>query len=114
MAGKYNMVCDQGSTFNLAFTITTDNVAWDLVGGGYTGRMQVKPFIGGDLIIELTTANGRMVFSNTNKTTLLISAGDTEDLVPGRYIYQIEFENSLGTIQKILEGKFIIRAEVTI
>jgi hypothetical protein len=28
MAGRYNMVCDQGSTFSLVFTIKTDGTAW--------------------------------------------------------------------------------------
>jgi len=41
MAGRYNMVCDQGATFSLTFTIKTDGVAWNLV-GNYTAKMQVR------------------------------------------------------------------------
>jgi hypothetical protein len=62
MAGRYNMVCDQGSTFSLTFTIKTDGTAWNLV-GNYTAKMQVRSFLNADtVLIELTTANSRISF----------------------------------------------------
>ena len=67
MAGRYNMVCDQGSTFSLVFTIKTDGVAWDLV-GNYTARMSVKTsYLVTQPAISLTTANGRIAFVNNPK-----------------------------------------------
>ncbi len=44
MSGRYNMVCDQGSTFSLNFTIKTDGTPWSLV-DNYTGKMQVRSFL---------------------------------------------------------------------
>ena len=113
MAGKYNMFAEQGSTFNLTFTINTDGIYWDLT--NYIGRMKVKKFIGSaDNLIELTTSNGRMTLDNQGTTELSITAADMADLTAGKYVYDIEFESIvLGNVQRILEGKFTIRPEVT-
>lgn len=116
MAGRYNMVVNQGSTYNLKFTIKTDGVAWDLIGGGYTARMKVKPFFNSTTTsLELTTENGRIVFSTITMglVSLNIEAGATETLTPGKQIYDLEFEDSVGTVQRILEGAFLVRPEVT-
>jgi len=40
MSGKYNIVAEQGATFNLNFRVETDSVAWDL--SDYTFAMQVR------------------------------------------------------------------------
>lgn len=113
MAGRYNIYAEQGSTFNLTFTINTDDVFWDLT--SYTGRMKVKKFIGSaDSVIELTTANGRMTLDNQGTAVLYVSAVDMADVPAGKYVYDIEFEAIVsGSVQRVLEGKFIIRQEVT-
>ena len=113
MAGRYNMVCDQGSTFNLVFNIYTDDVAWNLV-GNYTARMSVKTsYLVTDPAISLTTANGRITFAAGGQVTLTISATDTAALTPNRYSYDLEFVSTAGTVTRILEGKFVVRPEVT-
>ena len=108
------MVCDQGTTFTLPFTIKTDGVAWDLV-GNYTAKMQVRSFLDSTtVLIELSTANGRITFASAGSVTLSITATDTEDLQTGRHTYDLEFTNTGdGTVTRILEGKFVVRGEVT-
>lgn len=114
MAGRYNMVCDQGSTFSLTFTIKTDGVPWDLV-GNYTARMQVRSFLNADtVIIELTTANSRISFLASGVTTLTLTATDTTGLSTGRHTYDLEFiQTSTSVVTRVLEGKFVVRGEVT-
>ena len=113
MAGRYNMVCDQGTTFNLVFNIYTDDVAWNLV-GNYTARMSVKTsYLVDQTAISLTTTNGRIAFAANGQVTLTISATDTAALTPDRYSYDLEFEDLAGTVTRILEGKFVVRPEVT-
>jgi len=113
MAGRYNIFAEQGSTFNITFTINTDGVYWDL--NAYTGRMKIKKFIGSaDNLIELTTSNGRMTFDSQGTFSLNITAEDMADLPADKYVYDIEFEGIVsGNVQRILEGKFTIRPEVT-
>jgi len=111
MSGRYNMVCDQGATFQLIFTISTDGVPWTL--SDYTARMKVKEFPSATTaLVELTTENNRISFSG-GQVTLLISATDTADLPPGRFDYDLEFEDNAGTVTRILQGKFVVRQEVT-
>jgi hypothetical protein len=113
MAGRYNMIANQGATFQLIFTIKTNDVPWTL--STYTARMKVKTFPSAETsLIELTNANGRIIFNNSNnQVTLLISATDTAALPPGRFDYDLEFEDNVGVVTRILEGKFVSRQEVT-
>jgi hypothetical protein len=114
MSGRYNMVCDQGSTFSLVFTIRTDGITWDLV-GNYTARMQVRSFLNADtVLIELTTANSRISFSAGGVVTLTLTATETTGLIAGRHTYDLEFvQTSTGVVTRVLEGKFVVRGEVT-
>ena len=114
MAGRYNMVCDQGSTFSLVFTIKTDGVAWDLV-NNYTAKMQVRSFLNADtVLIELTTANSRISFSAGGTVTLSLTAANTTDLPTGRHTYDLELtQTSNSVVTRVLEGKFVVRGEVT-
>ena len=114
MAGRYNMVCDQGSTFSLIFTIKTDGTAWNLV-GNYTAKMQVRSFLNADtVLIELTTANSRISFSAGGTVTLSLSSTDTTALPTGRHTYDLELTQTSGTVvTRVLEGKFVVRGEVT-
>jgi predicted RNA-binding protein with PUA-like domain len=107
------MVCDQGSTFSLIFTIKTDGTPWNLV-GNYTARMQVRSFLNADtVLIELTTANSRISFSAGGTVTLSLTSTDTTALPAGRHTYDLEFEDGAGTVTRVLEGKFVVRGEVT-
>jgi hypothetical protein len=113
MAGRYNMVCNQGATFQIIFTVKTDGVPWNLV-GNYTARMQVRKFSNSTTkLIELTTENGRISFGPDGVTTLNINATDTENLASGRWYYDLEFEDGAGTVTRMLEGRFVVRREIT-
>jgi tRNA threonylcarbamoyladenosine modification (KEOPS) complex Pcc1 subunit len=95
------------------FNIYTDDVAWSLV-GNYTARMSVKTsYLVTETAISLTTTNGRIAFAANGQVTLTISATDTAALTPNRYSYDLEFVSTAGTVTRILEGKFVVRPEVT-
>jgi hypothetical protein len=114
MSGRYTMVCDQGSTFSLSFTIRTDGVPWPLE--SYTARMQVRSFTSSQtVLVELSTANGRITYGpEVGKVNLLIDAVTTAGLPPARHTYDLEFTTITdGTVQKILSGSFVVRGEVT-
>jgi len=114
MAGRYNMVCDQGSTFSLNFTIKTDGTPWSLV-GNYTGKMQVRSFLNADtVLVELTTSNGRITFGAGGTVNLSLTAATTTDLIAGRHTYDLELtQTSTSVVTRVLEGKFVVRGEVT-
>jgi tRNA threonylcarbamoyladenosine modification (KEOPS) complex Pcc1 subunit len=68
-------------------------------------------------VITLTTANSRITLGNTVSTkgqiTLTISAADTANLVPAIYVYDLELVSSGGVVDRLIEGNFVVKAEVT-
>lgn len=112
MSAKYNLVCDQATTFNFQFVIKNDDTPWNLT--GYTGVMTVKPFSNSTTTtLEATTANGKMVFDLlSGKVTVTFSATET-NISPSRYIYDLVLTSG-ATVTRILEGKFIVTPGVTV
>lgn len=112
MSAKYNLVCDQATTFNFQFQIKNNSTPWNLA--GYTGTMTVRPFVGASTTtVVASTANGRMVLTAaTGRVNVTIDATTTGDIAAGRYSYDLVLDSG-ATVTRILEGKFIVTGAVT-
>ena len=112
MSAKYNLVCDQATTFNFQFQILNNQTPLNLT--GYTGTMTVRPFVGASTTtVVASTANGLMVFDAVNgRVTVTISATTTGAIAAGRYSYDLVLTSGV-TVTRILEGKFIVTGAVT-
>jgi hypothetical protein len=116
MSAKYNLVCDQATTFNFQFQVQNNisgtTTPWNLT--GYTGTMTVRPFVGASTTtVVASTANGRMVFDALNgRITVTIDATTTGAIDAGRYSYDLIVDSG-GTITRLLEGKFVVTGAVT-
>jgi hypothetical protein len=112
LSAKYNLVCDQATTFNFQFQIKNDSTPWDLT--GYTGTMTVRPFVGATTTtVVASTANGAMVLTAlTGRINVTLSAATTATIAAGRYSYDLVLDSG-STITRILEGKFIVTGAVT-
>ena len=112
MSAKYNLVCDQATTFNFLFTISNNNTALNLT--GYTGTMTVRPFIGSSTTtVVASTANGRMVLGGiAGSVSITIDSDTTGDISAGRYVYDLVLDSG-STVTRYLEGKFIVTGAVT-
>jgi hypothetical protein len=118
----YDLITDQGSTVHQVFTVKNSaKKALNLT--GYSARMQVR---GRDLttqdpgliiIAEYRTedADGSLVVNgNAGTVTLLIRPMEMAEIAPDKYVYDIEVESeNAGETTRIIQGKFIVRAEVT-
>ena len=105
--------CEQGATFSWVFTLKDNNgVVVDLT--GYTARMHVRVTAAtASTIIELTTANSRIVLGGTDGTiTLALTATETAALTAGSYVYDLELLSG-SSVQRLLEGDFVVTSEVT-
>lgn len=112
MSAKFNLVCEQATTFNFQFQIKNDVTPWNLT--NYTATMTVRPFVGASTTtVVASTTNGRIVLDGVNgRVTVTISSDITEDITPGRYSYDLVLDS--GTvITRILEGKFAVTGAVT-
>ena len=112
MSAKYNIVCDQATTFALDFTIQTGNTLWNLT--GYTATMTIRPFVGSNTTtLVLTNGSGITLGGAAGTVAISISSAVTADLNPSRYSYDFVL-NSGSVVTRLLEGKFIVTAGVTV
>lgn len=112
MSAKYNLVCDQATTFNFQFVIKNNETPWNLT--NYTGTMTIKPFTNSTTTTLLaTTANGKMVLDGVNgRVTVTFNSTET-NITPNRYVYDLVLDSG-STETRILEGKFIVTPGVTV
>ena len=118
-SSTFDLIVDQGATVHRVFSVKTSaRRVISLI--GYTARMQVRNFdlITRDpasaIIAEYTTANGYLTVNATlGSVTLLIPPAETAEFTPKSYVYDLEIESSTGETTRIVQGKFIVRAEVT-
>lgn len=112
MTAVYNLVCPQATTFTFQFKIQTGNTTWDLT--GYTGTMTVRPFAGSTTTTLLaTTANGKVVMDVTPGTVTITFSADDTNISPENYVYDfVLYEGDVVT--RLLEGKFLVSAGVTL
>jgi hypothetical protein len=112
LSAKYNIVCDQATTFQLDFTIQTGNTLWNLT--GYSATMTIRPFVGANTTtLVLTNGNGITLGGAAGTVAILISAAVTADFEPSRYSYDFVL-NSGSVVTRLLEGKFVVTAGVTL
>ena len=108
MSGKYNIVAEQGATFNLNFRVETDGTPWNLT--GYTFAMQVRRSTSASTtLLNLTSAT----MTSVGHVSATVSAATMADVPAGRWVYDIELRSSGGEVTRILEGRFIVTAQVT-
>jgi hypothetical protein len=111
MSGKYNIVADQGATFNLNFTVKTDGVPWDLT--GYSARMQVsKSTSSATNLLDLSTYGLDIELNNLGEVSITASAGAMAAIPAGRWVYNFELTSPDTVVTRLLEGRFIVSAEV--
>lgn len=112
MSAKYNLTCDQATTFNFQFQIKNDTVPWNLT--NYTGTMTVRPFVGSTTTtLVASTTNGYMVLSPIDgRINVTVPASVTADIASGRYSYDLVLDSG-GIVTRILEGKFVVTGAVT-
>ena len=112
MSAKFNLVCEQATTFNFQFQIKNDTTPWNLT--GYTGTMTVRPFTGASTTTFVATlANGYMVFDAlVGRVTVTFPASIT-NITPNRYVYDLVLTTG-PTVTRVLEGQFIVTPGVTV
>ena len=112
MSAKYNLTCDQATTFNFQFQIKNDSTPWDL--NNYLAVMTVRPFVGSTTTtLVASTTNGYITLDGPNgRVTVTVPASVTQDIASGRYSYDLVLDSG-SVVTRILEGKFVVTGAVT-
>jgi uncharacterized membrane protein len=108
MATKANIIIDQGTTFSTIINLTDDNGdPIDLT--GYTGDSEMRK--------HYTSSNSQsfsVSLGGTSGTvTLSLTAAQTANLTPGRYVYDVEVTSASNVVSRIVEGIVTVTPEVT-
>lgn len=115
IAAKYDLICEQGSTFAVTLFRKQSDGVTAVPLSGYTARMHVRqsPRFNTPLL-TMTTANSQILLSITpGQIDLRLTPAVTAALPAGAYVYDLELEDGGGIVTKILRGAFTVRAEVT-
>ena len=106
------MVCEQATTFTVNFTIQTGNTLFNLT--GYSATMTIRPFVGSNTTtLVLTNGSGITLGGAAGTVAISISAATTADFEPSRYAYDFMLDSG-SVVTRLLEGKFIVTAGVTV
>lgn len=118
IAGKYNILCEQGSTFTRLLLIEqpTDDPAvfepYDLV--NHTARMQVRRTIDSStVIVSLTTENNRITINGEAGQINLLMSDEVTSAITSSGVYDLEIIDNSGNVSRVIEGTFTLSQEVT-
>lgn len=111
MASRYNLVIDQGSTWEQALLYRDPSgAAIDLT--GCTARMQVREFYESEEpLVSIDTDDG-ITISSGGRIDLVLTAEQTADIPAGKYVYDLELVNG-DVVTRLLQGRFVVDPEVT-
>jgi hypothetical protein len=107
MSTKSNIVIDQGADFLLEVTaFDVDDNPLDLE--TYTVEAQMRKHFESVNAITFTA-----VVSDDNKIILSLTATQTQDIVPGRYYYDVLITSNTNVITRLLEGIATVTPGIT-
>jgi hypothetical protein len=123
-AGRYNLLIEQGATFQIELQYRDSNGAVvDLT--GYSGRLQIRPSIGSPtsylcLSSSLNADGTGLNFSGSNGTTpptsgsigVYISAATSSMLTFNTGVYDLEIQSGIS-VTRLLQGNVQLSKEVT-
>ena len=109
----YDLFIEQGAAFTKQF-IWKDSTGTPVNLTTYSARMQIRPSVSSDtILVELTTANGRIALGGAAGTiTLNLGATVTDALTRGG-VYDLELYQTADAVTRFAEGSVEVSKEVT-
>lgn len=120
MAAKYSLTIEQGATFYRKLTWKDANNN-PIEVTGYKARMQIRKGYGGVLMHSMTSEEGRGItllpdgiieLDIAADVTSRFNTGSAVYISPA--VYDLELEDSIGNVIRLIEGTVTISPEVTI
>lgn len=123
-AGRYDIVIEQGATFDLPLQYCdSDGVPVNLA--GCTARMQIREAPASAVVVEFNstlTANGFIILNGPSELRedgangnlrILLSAANSAALPAFRGRYDLELHFPDHTVLRLLEGRVTVEPEIT-
>ena len=110
--GYLNLDCYQGANFDYQLTWTVGGSAVNLT--GYTSRMQVREAVDSTAVaFSLVSGTGITLGGTAGTIALSAVATATAGIAAGQYVYDLELVSGTGYVTRLVEGNFVVYAEVT-
>jgi len=117
-AGRYDILIEQGSNFNLYIKYKDNNGDLMELGSGYSARMKIKDYIDGDVIASTESADtpndtlSIALASSGNNIVVSMTAVNTAALDFDSAVYDLELVIG-AQIERVIEGRVKLSKEVT-
>lgn len=113
-AANYDFEIEQGATL-VKPIVWKDSAGTAINLTGYSAKMQIRKSAASDeVLLELSTTNGRITLGTTNGTiTLIFSPATTSALTWSRGKYDLELTSGSGDVTRLLEGEITVSKEIT-
>src|SRR5208337_326638 len=108
MASRANIVIDQGTTFSTILNLT-DQYSDPFLLSGYTASAQIKRWYTSINSVALSTS----INATSGQLTLSLTANQTGNMYPGRYVYDVQLVDSLNNVSRLIEGVATVTPAVT-
>lgn len=103
---EYDIVISKGASLSLPVTVTGYSLT------GSSAKMQIRKSYGSDVLLELSTANGKLAIVG-NILTINISASDSSLLPVGSLLYDVFITAADTSKLKLMFGKVVVANSVT-
>jgi hypothetical protein len=109
MAIKANLVLDQGADFSALIDLTDANGApYNLVGHTVASQMRKNYASATAAATFICTHNGEI-----GQINLALPNAQTNDIEPGRYMYDVEITSAGGSTTRVVEGIVTVTPGIT-
>lgn len=109
MATISNLYIDQGSDYGTVITVASGSGA-PLNLAGYTIKSQMRKSYQSSVAYDFT---GSVLDAANGQIRLTLTAAQTENIPPGRWLYDVEITSSTGSKKRVVEGIVTINPQIT-
>ena len=111
MTAYAELIIDQGSDFDLTLFVVDDAINSSANLASYTVRSSLKKsYYSANTYASFTTS---IINGTAGIINISMNAHSTSAMKAGRYLFDVEVEDSTGRVTRILEGIATITPEVT-
>ena len=111
MAAYVELYIDQGTTFSNIINITDDTTNTPVNIQGYIVSSQMRrSYYSANAAANITCT---ITDALEGEITMSMTAANTSNIKAGRYLFDVETIDTLGTVSRILEGIITITPQIT-
>mgnify|MGYP003340123297 CR=1 FL=1 len=111
MASYVELFIDQGTTFNNIINLTDDTTNTPINIYGYSVSSQIRrSYYSANITANITCS---LTNTSNGEITMTITAANTSNIKPGRYVFDVKTTDTSNTVSRVLEGIITVNPSVT-